>query len=128
MFQVPGQDRRLRNKDEVLGLLPPGEPGEPLAIAADFLTAHPVHHDRLGDRELVVLTDPTGANRVFAAARVRFAHYDGDRNVRDTDGGQWRLHEDALRGPDGRSLPRLPAQRAFWFGWHAAFPHTRLVR
>ena len=28
----------------------------------------------------------------------------------------------------GRVLHRIPAQRAFWFGWYAAFPHTRLVQ
>ena len=29
--------------------------------------------------------------------------------------------------PSGRKLRRLPAHRAFWFGWHAAYPDTRLV-
>jgi len=37
------------------------------------------------------------------------------------------LTEDELRAADGRTLPRLPSHRAFWFGWHAAYTHTRLV-
>ena len=40
----------------------------------------------------------------------------------------WTMDEHALTAGDGRVLRRLPAQRAFWFGWYAAFPHTRLVR
>ncbi|HHO49694.1 MAG TPA: hypothetical protein ENK18_02210 [Deltaproteobacteria bacterium] len=32
-----------------------------------------------------------------------------------------------LMGRDG-ALPRVPAHRAFWFGWHAAWPETRLAR
>ena len=38
------------------------------------------------------------------------------------------MSEQALTAEDGRTLPRIPAQRAFWFGWYAAFPHTRLVQ
>ena len=36
--------------------------------------------------------------------------------------------EDGLLGPGGASLKRLPAHRAFWFGWYAAYPATRLVK
>ncbi len=128
MFAVPGLDRRLANKAEVLTLLLPEEPGEQLAIAAEFLAAHPVHHDRLGTTQLVVLTDPSGANRVYASGDVRFARWDGDRAAVDEAGTTWRLSEEALTASDGRRLPRLPAQRAFWFGWYAAYPQTRLVR
>ena len=44
------------------------------------------------------------------------------------DGRRWRLEEAALVAGDGTRLPRLPAHRAFWFGWLSAYPHTRLVR
>jgi hypothetical protein len=40
----------------------------------------------------------------------------------------WKVGEDALNGPGGRTLKRLPAHRAFWFGWYSAFPDTRLVK
>ena len=33
-----------------------------------------------------------------------------------------------LAGPGGAVLRRLPAHRAFWFGWYAAYPATRLVK
>ena len=36
--------------------------------------------------------------------------------------------EDALVGPHGMRRSRLPAHRAFWFGWQAAHPDTVLIR
>jgi len=36
--------------------------------------------------------------------------------------------EAQLTGPGGETLKRLPAHRAFWFGWYAAYPQTRLVK
>ena len=47
---------------------------------------------------------------------------------RDSAGGTWKMTEDRLSGPGGVSLRRLPAHRAFWFGWYAAYPATRLVK
>ena len=38
------------------------------------------------------------------------------------------MDEHARTGEDGHLLRRIPAQRAFRFGWRAAFPGTRLVR
>ena len=127
MFQVPSHDARLANKAEVLGLLPAGDADAPLAIDAAFLRARPVHHERIGTTDIVILTDPSGANRVYASAGERFASYDGDRTLTGDDGRVWHLDENALTSGD-RRLARLPAHRAFWFGWHAAFPHTRLLQ
>ena len=119
---------RLKNKDEVLTLLLARHPEAPLAISAEFLAATPVHHDAIEGTALVVLTDPSGANRAYASEDVTFARYDGDRHVEDGSGMIWTMDEHALTAEDGRVLRRVPAQRAFWFGWHAAFPSTRLVR
>ena len=87
-----------------------------------------MHRDTIGDTALVVLTDPSGANRAYASEDVTFTGYDGDRGVQDDSGTTWTMGEHALTAPDGRVLHRIPAQRAFWFGWYAAFPDTRLVR
>jgi hypothetical protein len=127
MFPVPGTDDRLRHKDEVLGLLMAAHPDEPLAISAAFLAEHPVLHERIGELEIVVLTDSGGANRVYDARGVRFSEYDGNAALQDERGRAWVLSETALRSEDGLELPRLPAHRAFWFGWFGAFSHTRLV-
>ena len=128
MFAVPGDDDRLDNKDEVLALRLDGVGGEPLAIAAKYLEKRSVHHDRVGSVELVVLTDPSGANRVYETGGRRFASFDGRATAIDADGVRWTLSEEALTSPAGERLERLPAHRAFWFGWRSAFPDTRLVR
>ncbi len=128
MFSVPVLDTRLKNKDEVFTVLLARHPEAPLAISAEFLAATPVHHDAIEGTALVVLTDPSGANRAYASEDVTFARYDGDRRVADGSGMIWTMDEHALTAEDGRVLRRIPAQRAFWFGWHAAFPSTRLVR
>ncbi|MGH8442751.1 MAG: hypothetical protein ACRETF_07620, partial [Nevskiaceae bacterium] len=122
----------LKNKDQVLALLPraaPGvAPGRALAIAVSYLRAHPLHHLSLDGVRLVVLTDRSGANRVYETGTLRFTGWDGASGVTDTEGGRWQLHEDGLIGPQGARLPRYPAHRAFWFGWRAAYPDTVLVR
>ncbi len=128
MFPVPVLDTRLKNKDEVFTVLLARHPETPLAISAEFLARTAVHHDAIEDTPLVVLTDPSGANRAFASEDVTFIGYDGDRNVEDSSGMLWTMDEHGLIAEDGRMLPRIPAQRAFWFGWHAAFPNTLLVQ
>ena len=127
MFQVPALDTRLKNKDEVFTVLLAAHPDRPLALSADFLAANPVHHDAIEGTALVVLTDPSGGNRAYASEAVTFTGYDGDRSAQDSSGAAWTMDEHALTAADGRVLHRIPAQRAFWFGWYAAFPHTRLV-
>ena len=128
MFPVPALDTRLKNKDEVFTVLLARHPEAPLAIAAAFLAATPVHHDAIEGTALVVLTDPSGANRAYASEDVTFTRWDGDRRAEDSSGTIWTIDEHALTAEDGRVLSRVPAQRAFWFGWYAAFPNTRLVQ
>lgn len=125
MFDVPEVDDRLKPKDEVLALR--NEAGQ-LAIAADFLLQNRLHSDTLGDQRFVVLTDSSGANRVYESDDLKFESLDGDVVV-DSDGNKWTVTPDALNAVDGdKSLPRVPAHRAFWFGWYAQYPHTRLVQ
>jgi hypothetical protein len=127
MFSVPESDDRLRNKDEVLALRLPGVE-EVLAFSVEFLSAHTVHHDSLGPISFVVFTDPTGASRAFQTDGQRFRRWDGERTVWDEQGTPWVLSETTLTGPEEVALRRLPAHRAFWFGWYAQYPETRLVR
>lgn len=128
MFGVPKLDSRLPNKAEVLALRLAAKPGEQLAISIDFLIRHPIHYDRLAGLDVVVLTDASGANRVYQPGRARLVSYDRDRRAQDQSGGVWTLEENRMVGPNGQSMKRLPAHRAFWFGWYAAYPQTRLVK
>ena len=129
MFSVPGTDKRLKNKDEVfvVRIAEPGQP--PVAISVAFLLNHPIHLERVGDQEIIVLTDSTGANRAYQASSARFVSLDEKRQVIDETGTPWQVTEAAILSPDGKEqLPRLPSHRAFWFGWYSAHPETRLVQ
>ena len=126
MFEISTSDSRLKNKDEVLALTFPETTGDTMAIAADYLSQNRIYRNRLGQREFVVLTDDSGANRVYAVEDVEFIDYDGDARVTDRAGNTWMLKEDGLSLGE-RRLARLPAHRAFWFGWHAAYPDTTLI-
>ncbi len=128
MFGVPRLDRRLPNKAEVLALRFPASPGEQLAIWVRYLSRNRVYHDRLGEIEFVVLTDQSGASRVYESDGRRFTGWDGGRAVWDDSGARWTVTEAGLVGPAAERLERLPAHRAFWFGWYAQYPETRLVR
>ncbi|MEM6802909.1 MAG: DUF3179 domain-containing protein [Bacteroidota bacterium] len=125
MFTTPFKDRRLKNKQEVLALRF-GE--EQLAISTKFLKKRPIYTDKLGDQDLLVLTDQSGGNRVYDPQGITFESYDRASGLVDTRGIKWRLEESQLIAEDGRKLKRLPYHRAFWFGWLAAFPETRLVK
>jgi len=128
MFNTPFEDNRLKNKQEVLALIFPALLEEQLAIDTEFLNKTPLYKDRIGQQKLVVLTDTTGANRVYDPQDVNFVSYDRDSNVVDSQGNEWLVKEEKLVSADQEaSLPRLPHRRAFWFGWQAAFPDTRLV-
>ncbi len=125
-------DRRLPNKEEVLGVLLCDGDARPLAIAPDYAREHPLLHDRVGEHEFVVLTDRSGAMRVYGTDGRRFEAWDGDSRLKDAEGRAWTLHEDRLQldtvdTVDAVSLPRLPSHSAFWFGWYSAYTYTRLL-
>ena len=133
MFQVSRMDPRLKNKAEVVVLrLDDAGSGQrlPLAISASFLAANRVFHHRFAGRNLVVVTSEAGANRVYDAGDTRFVRPAGAGEVADDAGRLWRVTEDALElaADDAVRRARLPAQRAFWFGWYAQFPATELIR
>ena len=128
MFNTPFRDSRLRNKQEVLALVFPAFPGAQLAIDTSFLDNNPLYTDMVGQQKVLVLTDRSGASRVYDPKQLDFIAYDRDSSVTDSRGKVWKLSESGLTSPDGKtSLDRLPSRRAFWFGWYAAFPDTRLV-
>lgn len=127
MFSVPKLDSRLKNKDEIFALMLAGFDPTPLAVASSYLEAHPVYYDRLGDHEIVILTDASGAHRAYETNGVHFTSWDQDATLVDDEGHRWTLSEAGLTSEDGQDLVRLPAHRAFWFGWYAAYPETRLV-
>lgn len=131
MFSTSTPDHRLKNKDEILALTYPDISQQSMAISADFLSDKPVYKNKLDDFNFVVFTDASGANRVFESKDIDFVTYDQDITATDSQGKKWILSEDKLVSADvstGYELTRLPAHRAFWFGWFSAFPETILVK
>lgn len=127
MFTVPDRDTRLKNKADVLGLRFGLGGTPPTAISSRWLRAQPIYHNTLGGQRYVVLTDPSGAHRVYASDGITFDSYNGGEILIDDQQHPWIVEESQLKGPAGQVLNRLPAHRAFWFGWHAAFPETELI-
>ena len=128
MFITPQQDDRLKNKADVLALRLPQAADRPLAIASDFLREHPVYHHTHAGVSFVVLTDKSGAHRVYETKDVQFRQWDQVATVTDEQGQRWQLTEDQLATKSGETLARLPSHNAFWFGWYAAYPQTELIQ
>lgn len=124
MFIVPELDKRLLNKDEVLAFR---NDERQLAIAIKFLAAKRVHHDRLGQQKIAVLTDQDGASRAYAVGDVVIESWNGEDTAVDSTGQQWQVREDGLVA-GARMLNRMPSHNVFWFGWVSQFPDTRLVK
>ena len=125
MFSTSKSDGRLLNKDEVLALR---EGADQLAISVDFLLKNPVYHEKIGETDIVVLTDESGASRAYESGDTKFKSWSQDRKAFDEKGKEWNLTETSLSNPDGQELLRVSAHRAFWFGWHAQYENTRLVK
>jgi len=128
MFNTPFNDDRLANKQEILALRFAAAPREQLAIDTDFLQQNPVYANQIGRQKFVVFTDSSGANRVYDPQHTKFTDYDGGLIATDSEGRPWQVLEETLQGPDDQHRKRLPYHRAFWFGWHAAFPETKLIK
>ncbi len=127
MFPVPGRDERLKNKDEVVALLL-GKKRVPVALSVGYLRQHPIYHGSGGGMDYVIVTDADGMHRVYQDLEsVRFESRDDSGRLLDAGGKPWKVTDLEISGPNGQRLPRFPSHRAFWFGWHAAFPNTELI-
>lgn len=68
-----------------------------------------------------------GAVRAYRRGAAEFARGPDERTLRDAGGGVWRIEEDALVGPQGERLARMPGTLAYWFAWQAFHPDTALL-
>ncbi len=152
MFSVPTTDTRLKNKAEVFVVdrVENDADSSPVAYSVDFLMKNPVYLAGSSVTPVVVLTDSTGANRAYQSQGVTFTRLEGDTIAIDHQGRSWTVTERKLtlnqpsldtnpaiaettssdaakQTATANELDRLPAHRAFWFGWHAAHPDTQLV-
>ncbi|AXT20077.1 DUF3179 domain-containing protein [Flavobacteriaceae bacterium AU392] len=128
MFNVPEVNKKLKNKQSILAIRFPELQEEPLAISVKYLEKHPIYEDKIGTQKFVVLTDNTGANRVYERNNESFKNYDKNITAIDIEGEKWTVYENRLEDNNGNILRRINTFNAFWFGWQSAYPNTRLVK
>jgi hypothetical protein len=66
-----------------------------------------------------------GETRAYERGAHRFEGQTRDALL-DERGRAWKVTEEALVGPAGERLARLPGELAYWFGWFAFFPQTEV--
>ena len=125
MFPVAGIDDRLDIKAQVFGLT---FDGEARAYLRSDLAQTKVLNDTVGGQEVVIVTVADGGVRAYDRDGLQFQPSARNGAVKDGQGRLWSVLEDALEnaGDSSLRLERLPSRDAYWFGWHAFYPHTDL--
>ena len=112
MFPTVTDQSRLRQKERVYGIR---VAGGAKAWPLDAFTETPVINDKVGFFDVVLIGDSnTRTVRAFERGEQVFS---GDQSALKGLGGIWQINEDALLGPDGQRLPRLPGHVTYWFAW-----------
>ncbi len=127
MFPVPLTDKRLSNKTEVFVIRSKDYKGDPLAVSTKYLKKNSIHHDRIGNDEVVIITDKKGGSRAYLSGGHQFERYK-DRVLIDANGEIWQVDEEAISTSNSIRLERAPSHNIFWFAWFNMYPETRLVK
>lgn len=118
MFPTNVDQSQLRQKDYVFALRSSGaEKAWPLTLFAGGA----VINDRAGVLDLVLIGD--AATRTVRAYRSEGLIFEKGATADQVKRGEevWRMAEEALVGPNERSLSRLPGHIAYWFAWSGYF-------
>ena len=118
MFPANVSDWRLKPKDYVFGVrLPEGRKAWPIKA----FEGGRVVNDAVGGVNVVLVGEALGEMvRAYRREAHEFAAGNGPNEL-TAAGGTWKITEDALLGPDGATLPRVPGHNAFWFAWQNYF-------
>ncbi len=102
--------------------------GRRKAYPIETLKQQPFLVDRVGEAEIVLLTDPISeAVRVFETQGRTLRREAGALFLED--GRPLVVRENGLRTKDSSVvLPRVPGHRTFWFSWGAFFPDAEYYR
>ena len=116
MFPVLVRDARLAPKDYVFALrVDEAQKAWPLAA----FDGGRVLNERIGEVPVVLVGSAAGRTvRAYRSDGRRFAA-GAEPATLQADGASWRIEEDALVGPGGARLARLPGHIAYWFAWQA---------
>ena len=118
MFPTNVDQTKLKQKDYVFALRSSGtEAAWPLSL----FEGGAVLNDHAGILDVVLIGDAaTRTVRAFRSGGLVFAKSArADEVVRE--GEVWRVTEEALAGPGGKTLARLPGHIAYWFAWSGYF-------
>ena len=120
MFPVVVRDRRLDPKDRIF-VLRDGE--AEMAWALSLFAGGAALHDRVGGRDVVLIGDAEFETvRAYDSGGRSFTVVADDPAHVESGGALWGITEDALTGPDGETLPRLPGHMAYWFAYQSYHP------
>jgi hypothetical protein len=107
-------DERLAPKDHVFALRA-GDHEQ--AWSLEEFSGGRVINAQVGDLPVVLIGDAaTRTVRAYESGGREFAAGSEPTEI-IADGQIWHIAEDALVGPDGAHLPRLPGHIAYWFAW-----------
>ena len=127
MFPVPLKSSLLNNKDEVFVIRLKGYEDSPIAFDKNFLRQQCIYQGQLKDKSYLIVVSPNGAVRAYVNKGYHF-HCPSIGQIKDGEGRTWKQSEEALIGPKGESLERIPGHSSFWFAWYNMFPKTELIK
>jgi hypothetical protein len=115
MFPTTVRDEsRVKRKDFVFGIR---ELETARAWPVDVFKELRVLNDTFNGRGVVLIGD-AATRTVVAYERGKIEFSAGDNALVLKNGADvWTVTEEALVGPDGRSLARIPGHVAYWFAW-----------
>ena len=117
MFPAVVRDRRLAPKGRIFVLR---DGNNEMAWALSLFGGGAVIHDRVGPRDVVLVGNAeTETVRAYESGGRTFTAVEEDPSRVASEGALWTVSEDALTGPGGESLARLPGHVAYWFAWQS---------
>ena len=120
MFPVVVRDRRLDPKDRIF-VLRDGK--AEMAWALSLFEGGATLHDRVGERDVVLIGDAEFETvRAYDSGGRTFTVVADDPARVESGGALWSVSEDALTGPEGETLARLPGHMAYWFAYQSYHP------
>ena len=124
MFPALTPDKRLKAKEEVFGLRITGaQKAWPLTAFA----GGQVINDRIGVVEIVLVGDSHSRTvRAYRSGGRKFRKLGTSLDMIIANDQIWKVKENALEGPKGQTLSRLPGHLAYWFAWSGYFPNAEL--
>ena len=121
MFPTHVDQTKLKQKDYVFALR---SSGADKAWPLKLFEGGAVLNDKAGILDIVLVGD--AATRTVRAYRSEGLTFEKGAKTGEVRQGTatWKVTEEALVGPDGKALPRLPGHIAYWFAWHGYLGKT----